>query len=278
MNRSTILRNAKVRKEKNLLGALEDEEEKTEEVMEPQMDTIVPYFVTLRKLSNSPGLLEGDNCEGGDEGTDEEFDDYLVDTQWGERGGETFEETMNNHINTIHPSICEGLCYQVQFRDERILQVVECKGASFPRFARAYMSKERKKTAGTMWDKSWGAPVVLVGSSRRGKIVIVVPSCVVMRMPRLRICGIPWLAAGFLSPDKVTYILPVETLGIPTTPRILTQRPPIPIHTVHHYLLLSILSSDLHRTTTLALTSQEILDIIHAQACRGVGAKGYVTS
>ncbi|KAF8524135.1 hypothetical protein BU17DRAFT_43226 [Hysterangium stoloniferum] len=98
-------------------------------------------------------ILEDDNCEGGNEGTDEEFNDDLVDTQWGGREGETFEETMNNHINTILQFV-EGLRYQVQFRDEQMLQAVEHKGASFLRFARACISKERKKTAGTMWDKS----------------------------------------------------------------------------------------------------------------------------
>ncbi|KAF8528381.1 hypothetical protein BU17DRAFT_38106 [Hysterangium stoloniferum] len=60
---------------------------------------------------------------------------------------------MNNHINTILQFV-EGLHYQVQFWDERMLQAVERKGASFFRFARACISKERKKTAGTMWDKS----------------------------------------------------------------------------------------------------------------------------
>jgi hypothetical protein len=67
--------------------------------------------------------VESDNCEGGDEGSDEEFNDDLVDTQWGDRGGETFEEAMNNHISTIL-QFTEGLCYQVQFWDERMLQAL----------------------------------------------------------------------------------------------------------------------------------------------------------
>lgn len=102
--------------------------------------------------------VEMDNDDGAqwNEGSDEEFDEELVDTQWGEKGGETFEEVMNNHISTIL-QFAEGLRYQVQFRDERILQALEREGASFLRFARACMSKEGKRTVGRTWDKSLGS-------------------------------------------------------------------------------------------------------------------------
>ncbi|KAF8528936.1 cleft lip and palate associated transmembrane protein [Hysterangium stoloniferum] len=52
-----FLPKVKVRKEKNLLGAQENEEEKTEEVTEPQTDTIVPYWhsnLTLTLVSDVP--------------------------------------------------------------------------------------------------------------------------------------------------------------------------------------------------------------------------------
>ena len=99
--------------------------------------------------------IESDNYEGGNNGSDDEFDDELVDTQWGDRG-KTFNEAMNDHISTIL-QFGEGLHYQVQFWDERMLQALECEGALFLQFARACIGKERKKTAGTMWDKSVGS-------------------------------------------------------------------------------------------------------------------------
>lgn len=97
-------------------------------------------------------MIESDNCEGGNDGSEDEFDDELVDTQWGDRG-KTFGEAMNDHISTVIQFV-EGLRYQVQFRDEGMLQALEREGASFLRFARACIGKERKKTAGRMWDKS----------------------------------------------------------------------------------------------------------------------------
>jgi hypothetical protein len=61
--------------------------------------------------------VEGHDCKGGNKGSDNEFDDELVDTQWGNREGKTFEEAMNNYISNILQFV-EGLCYQVQFWDE----------------------------------------------------------------------------------------------------------------------------------------------------------------
>lgn len=104
--------------------------------------------------------VEGDDCEGGNEGSGDEFDDDLVNTQSGDRGCKTFEEAMNDHISNILQFV-EGLRYQVQFRDEEMLQALEREGGSFLRFARACTSKERKKTAGRTWDKSVGVVLEL---------------------------------------------------------------------------------------------------------------------
>ena len=97
-----------------------------------------------------------DALDNRDIGSDEEFDDELVDTQQGDREGKTFEEAMNDNIDTII-QFANGLRYQIQFRDERMLQALEREGASFFRLAGACLGKERKKTTAMTWDKSTGS-------------------------------------------------------------------------------------------------------------------------
>ena len=67
---------------------------------------------TLKPLGGevAMSMVESNNCRGGDEGSDDEFDEDFMDTQWGDRGGHTFEKAMNNHISTILQFI-EGLRY-----------------------------------------------------------------------------------------------------------------------------------------------------------------------
>ena len=63
--------------------------------------------------------IESNNCKGGKNCSDDEFDDELMDTQWGDRG-KNFNKAMNDHISTIL-QFGEGLHYQVQFQDEQML-------------------------------------------------------------------------------------------------------------------------------------------------------------
>ncbi|KAG6854112.1 hypothetical protein C0991_010276 [Blastosporella zonata] len=79
------------------------------------------------------GPFEDDDVEDDDE-------DDLVDTG---SGGQTFEEAMRSKIRTLK-AITEGLEYQVQFRDHRLLQGLEKEGASFFRLAVACLSKEKR--------------------------------------------------------------------------------------------------------------------------------------
>ncbi|KAJ7300459.1 hypothetical protein DFH08DRAFT_621925, partial [Mycena albidolilacea] len=70
-------------------------------------------------------------------------------------------EAMDDNIDLIL-ELAKGLKYQRQFRDQRMLQVLEREGASFLRLARACVGKEKKlrSTRGTTpstWDKSTGS-------------------------------------------------------------------------------------------------------------------------
>lgn len=115
---------------------------------------------TLKPLDDSetvPSVAEDDSAPP-DADSDEESDDGLVDTGRGDNAGKTFEEAMNAKIETIM-AFAEGLKYQIQFRDERMLQALEREGASFWRLAGACLTKEKamrstRGAAPTTWDKS----------------------------------------------------------------------------------------------------------------------------
>ncbi|KAJ7625689.1 hypothetical protein FB45DRAFT_979820 [Roridomyces roridus] len=90
---------------------------------------------------------------------DDDDDDDVVDTQKLEEDGQTFVEAMDDGIDTLI-QFAEGLKYQRQFRDQRMLQALQREGASFLRLAKACLSKEKRSTRGTTpstWDKSIGS-------------------------------------------------------------------------------------------------------------------------
>ena len=93
---------------------------------------------------------DGDD-EGDDDGDEEENVTYNHD-------GRTFEEVMESDIDLIL-EFAKGLKYQVQFRDQRMLNTLKREGASFLRLARVCMEKEkaRNSTRGrnvSTWDKA----------------------------------------------------------------------------------------------------------------------------
>lgn len=102
-----------------------------------------------------------DSIEDGESDMGNETDDELEDDM-GEverLGGMTFEEAMNDNIEVI-TEFLNGLHFQVQFRDQRMLNALEREGAGFLRFARACLSREqrlRSKRGGgqlSTWEKS----------------------------------------------------------------------------------------------------------------------------
>jgi hypothetical protein len=60
--------------------------------------------------------------------------------------GRTFEERFRDHIQTLR-DFCDGLEYQVQFNDHRMLETLEREGGSFLRFARECLMQERAACA-----------------------------------------------------------------------------------------------------------------------------------
>ncbi|KAJ7362651.1 hypothetical protein DFH08DRAFT_683692, partial [Mycena albidolilacea] len=91
------------------------------------------------------------------EGWDDDDDD-LVDMRAGDDERLTFLDTMDTHIDVI-VEFARGLKFQRQFRDQRMLQVLEREGAPFLRLARACLEKEKRmrSTRGSTpstWDRS----------------------------------------------------------------------------------------------------------------------------
>jgi len=85
---------------------------------------------------------DGKNQSGNDEEI-EEGDDGLIDMEpmmaVGDHG--TFRERLTEHIRTIR-DFCDGLEYQLEFEDHRMLETVERDGASFLRLAHSCLSRE----------------------------------------------------------------------------------------------------------------------------------------
>ncbi|KAF8232927.1 hypothetical protein L208DRAFT_1360691 [Tricholoma matsutake] len=93
----------------------------------------------------APGADGGEREDGDDDvdNSDDDDDDDVQDFQEALREGLTFEEAMSENIKTIGDFL-EGLKYQVQFRDHRMLQVLEREGGSLLRLAKTCLGKERQ--------------------------------------------------------------------------------------------------------------------------------------
>lgn len=107
----------------------------------------------------NPGPAENDE---NDEGTDnddngEERDDGAETCQ----DGCTFEEIMLAEIDLIE-SFAKGLRYQIQFRDQRMLNTLQREGTSFLRLAKMCVDKERRMNSTrsptvSTWEKATSA-------------------------------------------------------------------------------------------------------------------------
>ncbi|KAG1751092.1 hypothetical protein EDB19DRAFT_2004386, partial [Suillus lakei] len=94
--------------------------------------------------------------ESGDEVGDGAEDD-LVDTFCQQLDTRTFQERMLTHVKNIR-DFCDGLEYQIQFNDYRMLTVLERNGSSFLRLADNCLSRERRENSSrsrspTTWEK-----------------------------------------------------------------------------------------------------------------------------
>ncbi|KIM76281.1 hypothetical protein PILCRDRAFT_98766 [Piloderma croceum F 1598] len=74
-----------------------------------------------------------------------------------EEDSQTFRKRFSEHIETIQ-HFCDGLEYQLQFEDNRMLETVEREGASFLRLAQSCLSHERcmnslRSSSPTTWER-----------------------------------------------------------------------------------------------------------------------------
>ena len=93
-------------------------------------------------------------------GESEDDDDDLVDTEGrvGEMDKAMFEGKMEDYIRMIR-NFCDGLEYQVKFRDTWFLRTLEKDGAGFINLARNCLSRERRynssrEASPTTWERS----------------------------------------------------------------------------------------------------------------------------
>jgi hypothetical protein len=113
-------------------------------------------------FSHTTPVADDDNNEqepsGGASDKDEDDTENIVDmeaTPWACDGG-TYRERLVNNITTIW-DFCDGLEYQLQFKDRQMLKTLEWEGASFLWLAKACLSRERRSnttrgTSPTTWD------------------------------------------------------------------------------------------------------------------------------
>lgn len=129
------------------------------ELLVPLDGTKTPDAGTHVSTSATPeGNSDLDQKEDPDSENDEDSDDEIIDTEERLIGGKTFGERMTEHIDMLR-DFANGLEYQVQFNDNRMLDRLEREGGSFLRFAQNCLNRERRmnSTRGTSpmtWEKA----------------------------------------------------------------------------------------------------------------------------
>lgn len=110
-----------------------------------------------RTAEDSVDIDEADM--GGGDSDDEDKFDVSGALEMAQGAGLTFEEAINEDIDLLSEFL-QGLRYQIQFCDQRVLNILEREGAGLFRLARACLHKEKKlksrrggETPST-WEKS----------------------------------------------------------------------------------------------------------------------------
>jgi hypothetical protein len=123
--------------------------------LDDKPDTSVVEYEPSPSMSDDPGLHERAEMQRDEEAY--ELDDDIVDTEIGMFDGRTVRERLSQHIGILR-DFADGLDYQLQFNDHRMLDSLEREGATFIRFARTCLECERRmnSTRGsspTTWEK-----------------------------------------------------------------------------------------------------------------------------
>jgi len=113
-----------------------------------------------QKSSMSEGQQEPDDPvdDANPDADGEESEDDTVDTEHGIVSGKTTSERMSEHIKTLR-DFADGLEYQLQFNDNRMLDRLEREGVGLLRFAESCLRRERRMnstrgTSPTTWEKT----------------------------------------------------------------------------------------------------------------------------
>jgi hypothetical protein len=134
---------------------------------EDMMDAAADQHATTQGAGDDDGDGDGGynrvNTAGygiEDSNVESEDDDGLIDTEGriSNLDKATIEEKMKDYIRTIR-DFCDGLEYQVKFRDTRFLGTLERDGAGFIKFARNCLSREKRynssrEASPTTWERS----------------------------------------------------------------------------------------------------------------------------
>jgi hypothetical protein len=96
--------------------------------------------------------------EGSDGDEGEESDEDVVDTERDMIEGKTFGEWMTEHVRLLR-DFADGLEYQLQFNNRRMLDRLEREGGAFIRFAQGCLSRKRRmnstrSTSPMTWEKA----------------------------------------------------------------------------------------------------------------------------
>ncbi|KAJ3819898.1 hypothetical protein F5880DRAFT_1031187 [Lentinula raphanica] len=116
---------------------------------------------------------EGVDDEGEDEDSEDECEDEgTLDVDSSSRNG-TYQERMAKLIQDLH-NFADGLSYQMQFRDERVLDSIDRNGRGFLRMMDSCLEKERRQNTNAgaplgTWDASSALSMYYRSRPRRGE-------------------------------------------------------------------------------------------------------------
>ncbi|KAG1874931.1 hypothetical protein F4604DRAFT_2008937 [Suillus subluteus] len=129
----------------------------------PLRDSLPPNSMVQQTLQYSvrgeEDTHENTTGVGGNmfDGENEEAEDEFVDTAAGRMDTRTFQERFEAHIKNLR-DFCDGLQYQIQFNDHRMLNAVEREGASFIRLMENCLGREKRENSSrqrspTTWER-----------------------------------------------------------------------------------------------------------------------------
>jgi hypothetical protein len=107
---------------------------------EPEIDGTKNDSMSAKSQGDSEDPDESE--PGGDGDSGDESDNEIIDLEQEMVGSKTFAERMTEHIQGLR-EFADGLEYQLQFNDSRMLDCLEREGRAFFRFSQSCLNQER---------------------------------------------------------------------------------------------------------------------------------------